>query len=809
MAEQYRAIVIGGGVVGCSVLYHLTKLGWTDVALLERRELTAGSTWHAAGGYHAINSDPNVARLQDYTIGLYREIEEISGQSVGMHATGGINLAATEARWEFLRNEWARHHVMGIDSELIAPERVAALCPIIDITGIRGALYSPDEGHVDPYGVTHAYAQAARKQGAAIHRQTWVKELKPRAAGGWRLVTDQGDFVAEHIVNAGGLWAREVGAMVGHYPPLVPMEHHYLVTDSLKSLEESDAEVPLILDLDGEIYLRQEQNGVLLGVYETPAQTWSEEATPWTFGEGELLPDNLERISSALEQGFKRFPEVAEAGIRRIVNGSFTFTPDGNPLVGPVQGIPNYWLACGVLAGFAQSGGIGLTLAQWMVEGEPDGDMFAMDNARFGDFATRSYTRATACQTYERRFRLAYPNEYWPAGRPAKQTPLYDAYKQRKAIFGASYGLEQAMYFANGRDAEVEEPSFRRSNAFDSVAAECRAVRGAAGAIELSGYSKYLVQGPRARAWLDRLLASRLPSAGRVRLAPMLSPKGRLFGELTVMRLDAGRFLLVASGYLQAWHMRWFSENLPSSGVTLRNMTDAWHGIGVAGPASRLLLERLTGEDVSGGALKFMEVRAMDVGFAPATVARLSFTGELGFEIYVPAQYAQPLYRALMRAGQRDGLQDFGLYALLSMRLEKGYGIWSREFTPDYTPSMCGHDRFIDYAKEGFIGRDAALRDRDAPPARTLTLMRIDTDDVDAAGYEPIYAGDRYDRYDRYAGFTTSGGYGHHVGASLAMGYVDRAALDADAEAIVLGERRRVHFLDEPPYDPAGARMRS
>ena len=802
MAEHYRAIVIGGGVVGCSVLYHLTKYGWSDVALLERKELTAGSTWHAAGGYHAINSDPNVARLQDYTIKLYQEIEEISGQSLGMHATGGVNLAATEARWEFLRNEWARHQVMEIRSKLIGPEEIAALCPILDVTGVKGALYSPDEGHVDPYGTTQAYAQAARKQGATIKRQTCVKELRPRAEGGWDLITDQGKFVAEHVINAGGLWAREVSAFVGHYPPLVPMEHHYLITESLRSLEEGDAEVPLMLDLDGEIYLRQEHKGVLLGVYETPAQPWSENGTPWDYGETDLLPDNLERIAPALERGFRRFPEVAEAGIKRVVNGSFTFTPDGNPLVGPVQGIPNYWLACGVLAGFAQGGGIGLSLAQWLIHGEPEGDIFAMDNARFGDFATRSYTRAKACQTYERRFRLAYPNEYWPAGRPAKQTPLFDAYKEKKAVFGESYGQEQAMYFARSSDAEIELPSFRRSNAFDSVKAECKAVREAAGLLELSAYAKYIVEGPEASAWLDRLLASRLPTLRRVRLAPMLSPKGRIFGDLTVMRLAADRFLLVASGYLQAWHMRWFTAHLPDSGVTLQNVTDAWHGFAIAGPKSREILQRLTGQDLSSEAMRFLSVKPMDVGFAPAWVARLSITGELGYEIYVPAQYSPALYREFQLAGRAEGLEDFGIYALLSMRLEKGYGIWSREFSPDYTPSMCGLDQFIDYGKQDFIGRDAALADRDSPPPRKLTLMRLETDDVDASGYEPVYVG------DTYVGFTTSGGYGHHLDLSLAMGYVDQDALGSDTEAIILGERREVRFFDAPPYDPDGTRMR-
>jgi len=583
--------------------------------------LTAGSTWHAAGGYHTVNSDPNVARLQDYTINLYREIQEIGEQDVGMHSTSGISLAATDARWEYLRNEQARHQVMGLRSELITPDEIGKLCPILEVSGIKGGLYSPDEGHVDPSGVTHAYARAARKQGATIIRHTCVKGLQLRPDGDWDVITDKGNFIAEHIVNAGGLWAREVGAMVGHYPPLVPMEHHYLITDSLQSLENSEAEIPLILDLDGEIYVRQEHKGVLLGVYETPAQTWSENGTPWDYGESELLPDNMDRIAPALEYGFRRFPEVAEAGIKRVVNGSFTFTPDGNPLVGPVQGVPNYWLACGVLAGFAQGGGIGLALSQWMINGEPDGDIFAMDPARFGDFATRSYTKAKACETYERRFRLAYPNEYWPAARPTKQTPLYSVYEQKHAVFGDSYGQEQAMYFAAEKDARIEEPSFRRSNAFESVKRECLAVRKSAGLLELSAYAKYLVKGPRAELFLRRILASKIPKPGRVRLAPMLSHKGKIFGDLTVMHLAENEFLLVASGYLQSWHMRWFSEHMPESGVTLQNITDGWQGFSIAGPKSRSILKNLTGLDLSNEATKFMSVQSTDIGFAPALLA--------------------------------------------------------------------------------------------------------------------------------------------------------------------------------------------
>ena len=378
MKTQTQVVVIGGGVVGCSILYHLTKLGWSDVVLLERKELTAGSTWHAAGGFHTLNGDPNVARLQKYTIDLYHEIEKITGDSVGMHLTGGINLAATDGWWEMMKNEAARHKVMGIDSELISPSEIKERCPIVDVSDFKGGLYMADEGHIDPYSITHGYAKAAKMQGAEIYRHTKVDALKPVKDGSWEVITNQGTITAEHVVNAGGLWAREVGEMVGVELPLLPFEHHYLITDEIPSLKNRDEEIVTVVDLDGEIYLRQEQNGVLLGVYETPATPWSVDGTSWEYGETDLLPNDLERLYGALEKGFGRFPEVAEAGIKRVVNGPFTFSPDGNPLVGPIDGLSNYWVACGVMAGFAQGGGIGLTLAQWMIEGQPDGDVFAL-----------------------------------------------------------------------------------------------------------------------------------------------------------------------------------------------------------------------------------------------------------------------------------------------------------------------------------------------------------------------------------------------------------------------------------------------
>ena len=805
MKRHCQVIVIGGGVVGCSILYHLTRLGWSDVVLLERKELTAGSSWHAAGGFHTINGDPNIARLQKYTIDLYHEIEKITGDPVGLHLTGGINLAATDAWWDFLRNEAARHRFMGIESELVSPAQIRELCPIVDVTGLKGGIYMAAEGHIDPYSITHGYAKAAKQQGAELYRHTRVEALTPDKAGGWEVMTDKGSIKAEHVVNAAGLWAREVGNMVGIQLPLLPFEHHYLITAALSGLQNHTEEIPTIVDLDGEMYLRQEQAGVLLGVYETPATPWAPDGTPWDYGENDLLPSDLERLHGALEKGFARFPEVADAGIKRVVNGPFTFSPDGNPLVGPVAGVSNFWVACGVMAGFAQGGGIGLTLAQWMIDGQPDGDVFGMDIARFGSYADKGYTAARAGEFYERRMRMTYPNEFWPAGRPARTTPLYDTFRENNAVFGVSDGLEMPMYFAPAGEEPFETPGFHRSNAFTTVGEECRAVRASAGILDISGYGKYEISGAGAKAWLNRLLASRLPSPGRIRLAPMLAENGRLMGDLTVWRPAEDRFVLFGSGYLQRFHLRWFHDHLDKDALKVKDFTDTRAGLAVSGPKARDIMQAVTVASLSNEKFSFLAVREIQVAGCNAMVGRISLTGELGYEVYLRPQDLVPVYDRLKAAAHDLGheLRTYGIYALLSLRMEKSYGIWSREFSPDYTPSACGLDAFIDYDKPEFIGFEAALHDRDTESSLKLMVFEIDTEKTEASGFEPLWAG------DRVAGYTTSGAYGHTTGKSLAMGYLyTDYAEQTELEVSILGERRRAVVSDVPVYDPGGEKLR-
>ena len=802
MTEGYRVVVIGGGIVGCSVAYHLALRGLTDVAVIERDELTVGSTWHAAGGFHAINADTTIAALQKYTIGMYEQVERESGRSVGMHMSGGLELAGTPERWRMLQQELSWHTMMGTEATLLSAAEAAEMVPIIDPTGLEGALFDPLEGHLDPNGATWAYADAARARGVQVIQHRPVTALSRRPDGDWSLETEQGPIVAEHVVNAGGLWARRVGRMVGVDHPLVPMVHHYLVTDDVPEVAAIEGEMPAVTDLEGFTYLQREGNGVLLGVYERNPRHWAVEGAPWDFG-ARLFPEEVDRIMPELSIGFARFPSLQDVGIKRWVNGAFTFTPDGNPLVGPVAGLPGYWAACGCMAGISQGAAIGLAIANWIVDGDPGDDVFGMDVARFGPYASDDgYLRATTAQFYARRFVLAYPNEQLPAGRPVATTPCDETFRAAGAVYGENWGLEVPLVFAPAGFEEI--PTLGRSNAFPIVAEEVEAVRNAAGAYEIAQYARYEVTGSGAEAWLDRLLAGRMPDVGRIRLTPMLSEAGRLMGDLSVTRLGPERFWLTGSYYLQGWHMRWFVANHPGADVSLENITGSWMGFAVSGPASREILAGVTEGDVSDDGLPFMGVRELRVGSLPAVVGRISLTGELGYEIVVTAADELVLWHELSEVGAAHGLRPIGDYAIDSLRLEKGYGIWNAEYTQRYTPGESGLGRFIAWDKGPFIGREAAVRERDERPARSLVSLEVDASDAEAGPDDGIWLG------DRLVGSVTSGAFGHHVGASLALAYVDHDVIGSDPEIAVsvVGESRSCRILSEPPYDPQGLRIR-
>jgi len=500
MQTTTRVCVIGGGVVGASVLYHLTKLGWSDVMLLERSELTSGSTWHAAGGFHTLNGDTNMAALQGYTIKLYRELEELTGMSCGLHHVGGVTLADTQERMDMLLAERAKHRYMGLETEIVGPEEIKKIAPVTNTDGILGALYDPLDGHLDPSGTTHAYAKAARMGGATIHTHTKVIATTPRADGSWDVVTESTEhgrvtIHAEHVVNAAGLWAREVAAMAGVYLPLHPMEHQYIVTDDIPDIYERGAEHPHVMDPAGESYLRQEGRGLCIGFYEQTCRPWAVGGTAWDFGH-ELLPDDFDKIEDSISFAYKRFPVLETAGIKSVIHGPFTFAPDGNPLVGPVPGLRNYWSACAVMAGFSQGGGVGLMLAQWMTQGECERDVTAMDVARFGTFLTPAYTLPKVVENYQKRFSVAYPNEELPAARPFRTTMMYDTFTQLGAVWGMQFGLEVPNYFAQGNEPAYETPSFRRSDAFEATGREVRAVRAGVGINEVQNHMRWFTAHP-------------------------------------------------------------------------------------------------------------------------------------------------------------------------------------------------------------------------------------------------------------------------------------------------------------------------
>ena len=822
MKSSAQVVVIGGGVVGASVLYHLTKAGWTDVVLLERKQLTAGSTWHAAGGMHTLNGDPNVARLQQYTVNLYKEIEAESGQNCGIHLPGGLQLADTPERLDWLRMAQARGRYLGMNMEIISMKEAKEMNPLLEEKFFVGALYDEDEGSVDPYGVTHAYAICARNRGAEVYLDTWVTGLSQRTDGTWDVITDRDHTIhAEHVVNAGGLWAREVGRMCGLELPVLAMEHHYLMTEPMPEVIEFNRrtghELPHMIDFAGEIYARQEGQSILLGTYEQDNRPWAPKETPWDFV-FQLLDHDLDRIAPELEKAFEHFPLVGKAGIQKFVNGPFTFSPDGNPLVGPIKGLRGMWSACAVMAGLSQGGGVGLSLANWMVEGDPGADIFAMDVARYGDYATLAYTNAKVRENYSRRFRITFPNEELPAARPLHTTPIYDRLTAHNAVWGAGFGLEHPLWFQEPGKEPIEDVTFYRSNAFDAVAEESRAVRERVGFSEASNFAKYHVSGEGAAEWLLTLFTNRLPKVGRTLLTAMLNPQGKIVGEFSVSRVNENEFFLFGSQAAETHHCRWFIDHLPSDGsVTFTNLALSMLGLTVAGPKSRDVLQGLTDTSLATADFPFMSFRRVHIGIAEVWLSRMTYTGDLGYEIWVAPEYQRYLFDLIWEAGKPFDMRLFGFRALITMRLEKSFGTWYREYRPIYTPLEAG---ILSYIKldHDFIGRRAHEAELQTGPARRLVTFVVEPDPeapADVIGDEPVWhAGPEG---SKVVGWITSGGYAHHSKASIALGYIptelaESASSGADAgdfEIEIIGRRRPARLQLEPILDPAGSRMRA
>ncbi|MEO1284026.1 MAG: FAD-dependent oxidoreductase [Pseudomonadota bacterium] len=801
LPSHAKVVVIGGGVVGCSILFHLAKFGWKDVVLLERDELTSGSSWHAAGQIHTISSDPNISRLQSYTIDLYKEIEETSGHSVGLHITGGFYLASNKTWYDYLKRERSKARYMGLHQEFISPKEVSERHPLIDPKHYLAALWDDQDGDLDPSGATYAFAKSAKHHGAQYFTHTPVIGTRQKADGSWDVTTSKGVINAEIIVNCGGLWAREVASMSGLHAPVQPMEHHYLLTEKIDAIADHPTRLPCGIDYEANIYFRQERQGMLLGTYEPVGVPWKVDGTPMDFGH-ELLQPNLDHIADRLELAFDRIPALASAGIKDAINGPFTFGPDGNPMIGPVPGMTNYWCAIGVMAGFCQGGGVGLTMAEWMIDGEPSIDVWAMDVARFGNWATPDWGTVKSTENYERRFVMTFPNETLPKGRRQQTTALYDRLVAKGAMMGQSFGLENAMWFADGPEDAHEDPTFERNRSFDYVAAECKAVREGVGGIEVANFAKHLIKGPAARDWLDRTMAGFIPKPGRMTLTPMLTEKGRLYGDLTVACLDEDHFMLFGSGAMQDAHSRWFACTLPD-GVVHENQTEEWHGIAISGPKSRALLERITRDDVSADGMKFRDCRQSFVSGVPVILNRISFSGELGYEIYCRPQYLIRLSEAIEEAGADLGYRWYGGRALMSLRLEKGWGAWGLEFRPDFNAVEAGMDVFVNWKKD-FVGKEATQQFLADGVTRKLVTMTVETE-IDVTLDEAVLSD------SEAVGYITSGGYAHHVKRSMAMAYVaaDYAVAGTKLDVEILGQICAAEVLGGPIYDANGANMRA
>ncbi|WP_109464443.1 GcvT family protein [Albibacillus kandeliae] len=806
MRTHAQAVVIGGGIIGCSILYHLAKLGWSDVVLLERDELTSGSTWHAAANIHGLHDNTNISRLQYYTMKLYEELEAETGQGCGVFHSGYLYLAQTEAREHQLRLQAAKARNYGFDFFEITRDEAERLHPLVNFDGIRCIMSEPDAGKVDPSGVTMAFAAGARKRGAEIYRHTPVLGTEPQADGSWIVRTTKGDIHTQWVVNAAGLWGREVAAMAGITLPLQPTEHQYFVTEPIPEIAALGRLLPSIADRDGEYYMRHEGEGLLIGAYEKDMRFWAEDGTPMDFGH-DLFQDDIERIEPNVMRAIERVPVAGTAGIKRVINGPMIWSPDSNVLFGPVPELNNYFCCNGIIPGFSQSGGMGLMAAQWMIEGEMQYDLFPWDIARFGSWADKVFTKAKVREVYTTRFSIHFPNEERPAGRPVRTRPVYETQKAMGAVFGLNYGWEHPMWFAS-QPGVAETNGFTRQNWWEPVGAECRMLRDKAGIIDISNFAKYRVKGAGAEDWLNALFANRMPkTVGKSCLTPLIGKRGGIAGDFTVTRLAEDEFWIIGSGMAERYHQRYFKAVPLPEGTVFESLTEAVCGFNVAGPKSRELLQSLTNASLATADFPFMASRRIVLAGVEVMALRVSFTGDLGWELHCATEDQAKLYAALLEAGKVLGAGPVGARALMSLRIEKGYGSWSREYSPEYWPQEVGLDRLCKLDKP-FLNRDAAAKAMAETAREHLVILALDEADTvasnaDATGGEPIFMN------GTGIGRVSSGAYGYSVGMSLALGYVKGAAPGDQVDVMVLGRPHKARILDAPPFDPEGARLRA
>jgi dimethylglycine dehydrogenase len=805
MKTTARVVVIGGGIVGCSLLYHLTKLGWRDVVLVERDELTSGSTWHAAGNLPNFSMSWNIMKMQHYSNRLYARLEQETGAAVTRHVTGSIRLAHTADRMREFHHVVGMAKAQGIGFEMMGPNQIKDRYPFIELDGLEGGLWDPDDGDIDPSQATQALAAGARRGGAEIYRFNPVERLERSPTGEWLVHTKQGTIAAEIVVNSGGYRAGEVARMMGHYLPMVPMQHQYLVTDDIPELAARDGLLPLLRDPDVSYYLRQERKGLLLGPYEWDCKSWGEDGIPPDFGM-ELLPDDLDRLERYIEGAIAQVPILGSVGIKRVVNGPIPYTPDGNPMIGPIHGLENAYLCCGFSFGIVQGGGGGKAMAELLVEGETEWDLWNLDSRRFGEHATKRYTVARAVELYQHEYGVGYPIEERPAGRPAKTTPLYERLKAKGAQFGARGGWERATWFPRKGETASGKPTFGRAEWFATVGEECRAVRERVGLLDLAGFSKFEVGGPGAATFLDGIIAGALPKPGRIALSYGLTGKGGVLVETTITRLEPDRFYLCSAGSAE-WHDgQWLEQRRPRDGtVAIANVTAQFGTLVLAGPRSRDLLAAVTEADLSNAAFPWLSAREIEIGYAKLRALRVNYVGELGWELHVPMAYLVDVYDRLMAAGEPFGIADFGIYAVDSLRLEKGYRGWKSDLSHEYGPDESGLARFVKPEKGNFVGRDALAKRRQQPPKERLVPLLVDTAEFDAPASSIVWQnGSR-------VGMVSSSGWGYTVKSSISLAFVrsDLANPGTRLEVEIFGEARPAVVAEESLYDPKNARLKA
>ena len=802
MQSHAKVVIVGGGMMGVGLAYHLAEEGWTDVVLIEKGELTSGSTWHAAGQCPSFIGNYNMAKIHHYSNTLYPRLEEITGQPAGWHGCGGIRLATTQDEVDWFSYVAGFAPNVGFHMEVIGPDRIKELNPWLQTDGVLAGAWTSMDGHVDPSSACNAMAAGARRMGATIIRRTRVVDVNQLPSGEWEVVTEQGNITCEHVVNAGGCYAREVGLWVGLDTPITNMEHHYLVTEALDEFKNWDGELPVMRDPATAGYYRQEQKSGLVGIYEHygAKEAWDDRGGfPEWDSENELFAGDIDRIAPWLEQAFERMPIFAEAGIKRIINGAIPHTPDGNPLAGPAPALRNFWQCCGASIGIAQGAGVGKYLAQWMVHGDSEINMACCDPRRFGGFADQAYTRAKSFEDYHEMFVTPLPGREAAAGREARVTPLYAPLKAKGAAYTTVFGWERPKYFAP--EGFVEDLQFRRNNTFDIVAGECRAVRERVGICDLSSFAKFDVTGPGAEVLLDRLTANRLPKKqGGINLTHVLSDNGRIVGEWTITRLADDRFYVLtgAGAELQAL------DHLSEAGVnvSVTNVTDDYGMLVVAGPRARDVLQPLTDADLGTASFRWLSGQEIAIAGVPLRALRVNYVGELGWELHAPMARLAELYRAIWKAGEPHGIADFGVHAVNSLRMEKAYHGMNAELTNEITLIEAGSTRFYAPDKGDFRGREATENVRRQGIATKLVYGEVAAADCDIYGGEAVMQG------DEVVGVCTSGGYGHATGKSLGFAYVEPDATE-ELEVVILGERRAFTLLEAPVWDPANARQKA